>query len=246
MVAEQENVRFADIFWPMFQAQISAPKRYAADRDEPYYVAGVDGVHPQWAGHTLMAYAFLRAMGIDGDLGGITIHFDSKDVVTSGPHKADGYTEGVATITSDAYPFCATGPIDDDNSIRSGMTLVPFHEELNRFTLRVTGCPSKQVRVTWGDESKDFAAEKLEAGILLAKEFPSNPFTPHFKRVDEAVAAKQAYETYQIKKAFHGKDGRKDIEATVKRTEAERQPLAAAIDKAMQPVTHQIKIEPLE
>ena len=245
-IAEQEQVRFADVFWPMYQAQVNAPKRYAADRDEPYFVAGVDGVHPQWAGQTIMAYAFLRAMGIDGDLGAITIDLNSMDAKTDGNHLVDKFSNGVATITSKTYPYCASGPIDDDNSIRSGTTLVPFHEQLNRFTLRVTGSTAERLRITWGDDLKEFDADELEAGILLAKEYPINPFTPHFDRVVKAVAAKQLYETYQIKKAFHGKEGRKDIEATVKRTEAERKPLADAIRDAMQPVTHQIKVEALK
>ena len=34
-----------------------------------YAISGADGVHPGWAGHTVMAYAFLKAMGLDGAIG---------------------------------------------------------------------------------------------------------------------------------------------------------------------------------
>jgi hypothetical protein len=62
--------------------------------------------------------------------------------------------------------------------------------------------------------------------------------------VDDAVAAKQAYETRQIKDLFHGPEGRADMEATVALTEKTRAPLAAAIRQKFQPVQHLIRIEP--
>jgi 1,2-phenylacetyl-CoA epoxidase catalytic subunit len=46
-----------------------------------------------------------------------------------------------------------------------------------------------------------------------------------------------------VKKIFHGPEGKADMEAAVKKTEAERAPLAAAIQAAFQPVTHMLKIE---
>ena len=67
-----------------------------------------------------------------------------------------------------------------------------------------------------------------------------------FKRVDDAVGAKQAYETTQIKKIFHGDEGKKDMEVAVKRTEAERAPLVEAIKTAFVPVKHTIKIQAAE
>ncbi|MFK8113915.1 MAG: SGNH/GDSL hydrolase family protein [Rubripirellula sp.] len=245
-VAESENVRFADIFWPMYQANFSAPKKYASSRDEPYLVAGTDGIHPGWAGHVMMAYAFLNAMGIDGKIGEFVIDLESGNATASDGHQVDSTSDGVVRITSSRYPFCAKGPIDDDDSIRSGMTLVPFHEQLNRFVLKVKGAKSKRVKVKWGGVSKEFDAATLADGIHLAAEFPTNPFTESFTRVDEAVAKKQEFETHQIKRVFHGKEGRKDFEAAVKKTEAQRQPLAYAIASAMQPVSHQFTITLVE
>ena len=69
-----------------------------------------------------------------------------------------------------------------------------------------------------------------------------NPFTDAFARVDTAVAAKQAYETKQIKQIFHGEEGKRDMAAAAERTEKEREPLAAAIKTAFVPVTHTLRI----
>lgn len=37
-----------------------------------YMMCGKDGVHPGWAGQTVMAYAFLKGLGLDGEIGTIT------------------------------------------------------------------------------------------------------------------------------------------------------------------------------
>ena len=78
----------------------------------------------------------------------------------------------------------------------------------------------------------------------LAADFVSNPFSEAFARVDAAVAAKQSYETQQIKGAFRSPEAKTDMEGVAAKTESERAPLAAAIKSAFQPVTHTIKIEP--
>ena len=101
------------------------------------------------------------------------------------------------------------------------------------------------MKVTWGQISKEFTADQLREGVLLPKEFPINPFSEAFARVDEAVAKKQAFETHQIKRVFHGKAGKQDLEAAVKQTEIERAHLVEAIRKARQPVTHTIRVDPI-
>jgi hypothetical protein len=68
-IAAKEHAGFADIFWPMINAAVHAHETYGPE----YAVSGKDGVHPGWAGHTLMAYAFLKALGLDGDIGTLTV-----------------------------------------------------------------------------------------------------------------------------------------------------------------------------
>ncbi len=244
-VAESEQVAFADVFWPMYQAQVFAPGQHGATAEKPYCVAGRDGIHPGWAGQVVMAYAFLRGMGLDGQIAELTVNVGSGEANASEGHKIESLGDGKFQITSSRYPFCARGPMDDDGSIRSGMTLVPFADDLNRFTLTTKGLTADKYRLTWGEQSGEFSAEELAKGINLAEVFPENPFSPQFDRVDEAVAAKQAFETTQIKKIFHGPEGKADIEKAVADTEAQRQPLADAIQAALVPVTHEITLAPV-
>lgn len=239
-IAAQENINFADVFWPMFTAGFTAHQKYGAD----YAVSGKDGVHPDWAGHVIMAYAFLKAMGLDGDLGTFTIDLGSGKATASSGHTVDAFTNDTLTVTSTRYPFCATGALDKDNSLRSGMTLVPFNADLNRLKLIVTGGSAQNYAVTWGDETHDYSAAQLAAGVNLAEDFAVNPFSAAFAKVDAAVAAKQNYETRQIKDLFHGPEGQTDLEATAALTEKVRQPLASAIAAAFVPVTHTLRIQP--
>jgi hypothetical protein len=123
------------------------------------------------------------------------------------------------------------------------MTLVPFNDRLNRFMLVVRNAPPGRHRVTWGEASKIYTAEELAEGVNLAADFEVNPFSEAFKRVDEAVAKKQSYETRQVKDLFHGPEGHADMEMTAALTEKVRTPLADAIRAAFVPVRHAIAVK---
>lgn len=237
-IASQENVRFADIFWPMYTAWFAAQNRYSKD----YAIAGKDGVHPGWAGATLMARAFLKSLGVDGSIGTFTVDLSSGKAQASAGHAVDSFKDGTLTITSQRYPFCATGDPAQDNSIRSAMTLVPFNEELNRLRLVVKGGTATNYTITWGTGSRNYSAAQLAQGVNLAEDFEVNPFSDAFARVEAAVLAKQNYETRQIKELFHGPEGRADMEATAALTETTRRKLADAIPPTVVPVTHSIRI----
>ena len=125
--------------------------------------------------------------------------------------------------------------------MRSGMALVPFNAELNRFRLVVRGGTAKEYRVTWGKTTKTYTAEQLAQGVNLADDFAENPFSAAFKRVDEAVAAKQAFETQEMKGILHGKkDG---MEAALKERDRACRP-GRESPSGHAPVTHTIHIEP--
>ena len=250
LLARKERVRFADVFWPMLTGGFEGRQQYGAN----YAIPGNDGVHPHWAGHTVMAYAFLREMGLDGNIGTFTVDLKRNKMKVSKGHQVISAKEGEYEIESTRYPFCACAPegkaaasypvcgqdgVDSDNSIRSGMTLVPFNQELNRLTLVVKHGSASQYQVTWGGENKSFSAEQLAKGINLAAEFPANPFSEAFAKVDAAVAAKQAFETKEVKELLHHAP---QTDQVVGDAEKERDSLVAAVQGAFVPVRHVIKI----
>ncbi len=239
-IAEVEQVGFADVFWPMYKAQFQAWQQWGTN----YALAGKDSVHPGWAGHLVMAYAFLKALDVPGDIGTFTVDLKSNKASVSTGHQLISSKDGAVTIKSFRYPFCAGGPTNDDISIRSGMALVPFNQELNRLILIAQDGKAGQYKVTWGDASRDYTAAQLKHGVNLADDFPINPFSDAFAFVSQAVANKQAYETTQIKHLFHGDAGKTDMERTAADSEQERAALVAAIQAAFVPVTHTITITP--
>ena len=186
-IAAEEKVGFADVFWPMLTEGVEARRLFGAN----YNIAGGDGVHPGWAGHTVMAYAFLKAMGLDGEIGSFTVDLKSHRMGVSKGHELVSAKEGTFVIRSLRYPFCScvengagnppypSCPKDDgksDSSIRSAMRLVPFNQDLNRLTLVARHAQAASYKVTWGGAKKTFAAAALASGVNLAEEFPCNPF----------------------------------------------------------------------
>ena len=252
-IAAEERVGFADVFWPMLTGGFEARHLFHTN----YAIAGADGVHPGWAGHAVMAYAFLKAMGLDGEIGTFKVDLKRRTMEVSKGHELISASGDAFSLRSTRYPFCPcvesgqgdasypACPKDDpssDASIRSAMKLVPFNQDLNRLTLMVRNATAAYYKVTWGGAERVFTRESLVRGINLADEFPCNPFSAAFAKVDAAVAAKQAFETRQVKQIFHGAEGKADMEAAVVRTEKERELLAQAIKAALVPVTHEIKI----
>jgi hypothetical protein len=260
-IAQQEKVRFADVFRPMLLAGTEGQQRYGTN----YAIAGKDGVHPGWAGSFVMAYAFLKSFGLDGEIGTFTVDLKSGRTKASKGHEVLSAGGGEIKIRSRRYPFCATGETNSDNSIRSAMTLIPFNEELNRLMLVAKNATAPRYRITWGETTRTYTAEEVKKGVNLAADFEVNPFSEAFNKVDKAVAAKQSYETRQIKQVFHelgrfksaeeikdpelkalfahrGVDGKLDFEALERETEKKRQPLAEAIFAARVPVEHTIRI----
>lgn len=239
-IAREENINFADVFWTMLQADFTARQKFGTN----YAVAGKDGVHPDWSGQLIMAYSFLKAMGLDGDLGTFTVDLAANKATATTGHKVESFTDHTLTITSKRYPFCATGALDQDNSIRSGMTLVPFNADLNRLRLFVKNGSAASYAITWGKETRTYSAAQLATGINLAEDFAVNPFSEAFAKVDNAVGDKQKYETRQIKELFHGPEGKAEPDATADLTEKVRRPLAKKVRTAFVPVKHALRIQP--
>lgn len=239
-VAAAEQVAFADVFRPMLLADHQAEKLHGPN----FMVAGKDGVHPGWAGQVVMAYAFLKGMGIDGNLGTISIDGSGKATSSAG-HEVVSSQGGKITIKSTKLPFSpGPGDVKNDDSIRAGLALVPFDDELNRFVLKLESPTAANYDVTWGDSTKSYSADQLKQGVNLAKDFENHPLLPAFRKIWTAVAAKQDYETRQIKTLVHGPEGAADVDATFALTEKVRAKLAKAVADAKQPAEHVITITP--
>ena len=243
-LAAEFHTAFADVHDEMIRAMAAAKAKLGADYD----VCGRDGVHPGPNGHLLMAAAFLKGLGLDGNIGEITLDMKGASTASEG-HLAAG-SNGAAEITSTKWPFFM------EPSMRSILPFCKFSEELNRFTLRVKNLDAAKAKVTWGTESKEFTNEQLSAGINLADAFEKTPFDQAFIALVIAVNNKQNLETPMIKSLItnfrnFSADVKEDaefaaaLETLKKKMLAKQEKLDAAARALVVPVKHTIKVEAL-
>ncbi|HUT32879.1 MAG TPA: SGNH/GDSL hydrolase family protein [Planctomycetota bacterium] len=246
-VADERAVVFANVFDPMMDAMTKAKAKYGKD----YHVAGGDGVHPGANGQLVMAYAFLKALGCDGNIGTITVDLAAGKADVTDGHKVLACKDGAVEIESSRYPFCFFGDPKSPNATSGIIEFVPFNQDLNRLTLVVKGAKGDKVKVTWGKSSREFAAADLAKGINLAAELLDNPFCEPFQKVEQAVRAQQNFETPMIKDLINKlphmermvpeeKEAFERIRAALAKKDRALFDAAAA---AVVPVKHTIKIE---
>jgi lysophospholipase L1-like esterase len=251
-LAADNGLAFANVYDTMMEA---LPKSKTA-LGATYAPFGGDGFHPAPAGQLLMASAFLKALGLDGEIGTITVDLAAGKTITSSGHRVVSEASGTVELESTRWPFCFDASTTDGGSTRSILPFTSFNEDLNRLTLKVNGLTSAKAKVTWGKASMEFTREQLEAGVNLAAVFPATPFDASFKTVMDAVGTKQAYETVAIKNLvthfrLFAEDAKSDaefataLETVKKKVASKHAQLDASVRTHLKPVTHTVKIEAL-
>lgn len=201
-VAADHGVAFADIHDAMMRVMEQVKAKYGAN----YEFAGRpgDGVHPGPTGSLCMVYAYLKAMGFDGNIGTITFDMPSNQATATDGHKILSAQNGTIQMESSRYPFCFNGngrgqglpeSSPEVKAIQPVLEFLPFNQDLNRFMLVVKNATPKKLKVTFGKQSKEFAAADLEKGVNLAAEFLDNPFGPKFSAVHGMVYQQQFFNT---------------------------------------------------
>ena len=248
-LADENGFPHADVHGALIAAMTKAKSAFGNDYD----CCGRDGVHPGANGHLVMAYAFLKAMGLDGNIGTITIDLTGDATATDG-HKILSAANGKVECESARYPFCFSGDEKSSGCTRSMVPFVPFNQDLNRFTLVVKNLNASRAKVSWGKATKTFTRDQLAAGINLAAEFLDNPFTDAFAAVERAVSAKEDFETTMIKdlitrfpnlRARLGADAETDaaLDTLCRKLTARQAALSDAVQAARQPVRHTLQVQ---
>jgi len=261
-VAEANGAIFADMHTPLMLAM---EKSKAAYGEKYPFSSNVDGMHGGANEHLVIAYAFLKAMGFDGNIGTITYDAANGTTEASTGQRVISSGNGKVVIESSRYPFCffhgmldpdlQDAPADFMGSFGNGdaaiLPFVPFNQDLNRYTLIVKNLKSPKAKITWGDQSKEFTAAELAQGINLAAEFLKNPFVPAFGAITKQIEDKQTFETMYLKGILQNQKSLLD-QAPGHQTDFDsvhagfRNIHMAILDNlqnAVKPVTHTITIE---
>jgi lysophospholipase L1-like esterase len=249
-VADKSGNPFVDVHSLMMDLMAKAKAKYG----KRFAFAGPDGIHPGRGGHLVMAYAFLKALGCEGDLGTITLDLTSGQNTATGGHRILSAANGVVEIESRRIPFCFFGDPASSTSEKSMVDLLPFNQQLNRLTLKVRNAGKGMLRVTWGGVAQAFSSDALAAGINLPAEFPDGPLNGQFAEIEKAVVAQQEYETPLVKTLLHSIPVDKQVVPEESATLDHVVAGAIAHDKALfdaaaaiaaKPARYTIRIEPV-
>jgi lysophospholipase L1-like esterase len=156
-LARREGLPVADIHRLMGEAQAKAK---AAD---PRFTFAPDGFHPDPAGHLVMAYGLLEALGVPPC--GEAFDLDAAAVLQAGKR-------GLALDLSLERP-----PFFVEPAARKILPFLPFQERFNRTVLRVPGLGADDRFLLRSGERRHgpYSGAELAAGIDLAQAWHTAP-----------------------------------------------------------------------
>ena len=159
------------------------------------HLCGQDRVHPQGAGHLLVAALILEAAGEDGMVAEVDIDVTSKepaimnriDIVSRNARTGDA-TVPESTAKGFSFKYAPKAlPFPYIPDYKTVETLYPITEKLNREIIRVKGLPQgSYVLKADGVEIATATAEELAKGVNIAI-----LATPSQKKAQEAAVVKQ-------------------------------------------------------
>jgi hypothetical protein len=177
-VAAKEGIVFADVFGATTAARAKAVEKLGAD-----YVGDRDGPA------LTTAYAFLKALQVDGNLATVTVDFTpdfhiGKAEASEG-QKLLSVDDQTMKLEGTRYAFCFPGYPKGAPTPDPVQKCIPFDAELNRFVVVVKNLPSPMAKIYWNDRDHDYTAEELAKGVNLTEDI-SSPFDK-FQNVDGAI-----------------------------------------------------------
>ncbi len=158
-MASQEHVEFADQFDPYMQAMLASLSSAIG--------GGGDSVHPGPPGHTIMAWAVLKALGASSLVSTVAIDSQAMKVdAVQGSQVGNLKTDG-GVISFDRLDAALPMPVD--HKAESALAIVPITRDLNDYELTITGLPPGNYTVSIdGEVAASVSANDLAHGWNLA------------------------------------------------------------------------------
>lgn len=256
-IAEKNHGLFVDQFHPYLTVLDKARTT------EPKYgrITGGDAVHPGPPGQSLMAAAILKGMNFPTQVASVVIDLAAPEGIKATGCQVQGLEKKGQTIRfqqqDTALPFFPP-------EAKAILKWSPILDELNQYTLKVTGLQPGKYAIRLGDKKvAEFTAADLAKGVNLAgAALNAGPVADQVKAVKKAIEAKNKYFHDRI---FRGvvlfpigsipdwlglKLTPADIAAKRKAAYTERMAkmpeLDAAIRKTLEMKPHTVEITPVE
>lgn len=185
-VAEENGWDFVDFSRPMVEI---ASKVQAVDSSYTFTMG--DRIHPDNDGHMAMAYLFLKAQGLSGKkVAGIEVDAASGTVVEEENCSISGMRKDRRGISFDYLANSLPYPLDTvargfgSHRAQAGVSrLVPFMEEMNQETLKVTGLEGEYELSIDGQRLGVWSGVELASGINMA----ALTWTPQYQQALEVM-----------------------------------------------------------
>jgi lysophospholipase L1-like esterase len=248
-VAEKHHAAFADQFAPFIEviAKGRAAGVLGANGD-PRLIP--DGVHPNWAGHLVMASCILEGLGAPALVSRCAVDAPAKAIGTQEGCACEFVpTErGIAVRRADqALPW----PIPPDSLPALAIPGFKPLDELSRYDFAVTGLKPGRYDVAIDDQVVGgFPAEELAAGVNLTTRcgpIRAQALKLHAKIIEKNNVFYERWRTVQIWQAppwLNGVDVEPQRAAELAKLDARIAALEAEIDALRRPVPHVFSVQP--
>jgi lysophospholipase L1-like esterase len=171
--AQDNKWEFFDLNQPM-----TAINQKFQQQDSTFSICGQGRIHPDNDGHMVMAYLFLKEQGFTGDkVADVEINAMKSTVVKSFNCEVSDLRKNAGRFTFEYLANSLPFPLDtvargwDSKKPQSdAIKYVPFTEEMNQESLKITGLKGKYKVVIDDVEIGTWSAVDLAKGINLAKE----------------------------------------------------------------------------
>jgi lysophospholipase L1-like esterase len=187
-IASKNGGVFIDQFHPFIEIQDKARAANPKNR-----IGGGDEIHPGAPGQAVMAWAILKGLHFPAQVSSVEIKLSSNAVYSEASHcavtdvqKKNGRLR--FQRQDDALPFF---PEEAQNILQ----WAPILEDLNQYTLKVTGLNSGRYEIRFGSQKvAEHTAAELAAGVnLAAAALKAGPVADQVKAVWNAVKEKNNY-----------------------------------------------------
>ena len=175
------------VYAPVYEDSFAAMTKIKADpaiaskikfnQGDPWSMDGITKV--------IIAGAFLKALGCDGDIGGVTVDFATNQAQGKFGTKVTGYNDWMVSVEQVRPLLYYSGLGTSDPLYMTAMAQTTFNHNLNRFTLTVKNLPSPRAKIYWGQDSwHDYTADELAKGVNLS----ANMFGPTVQKFSNMLS----------------------------------------------------------
>ena len=249
VVAKEKGVLFVDQLAPMIEVIENGRKAGTLSKVEGGLRLIPDGVHPNWAGHLVMATAILKGLNAPSLVSSVEIDAKSGVAKAANAKVSDVKTGEKISFTrlDDAMPW----PVPADAVLPAPIDGFSPFEDLSRYMLKVTNLPAGKYAVSVdGKEFGNFSQEQLAGGVNLTQAALSG--LPEVKALLDAIIVKNDlfYARWRTVQLFEFPDWvpaeamEAARQAKLKELDAKIIEADAALPSLRKPKSHQWSIQP--